>query len=579
MAYQVDGGGGLDAAAVAAARAKAAEEAARRQAEEAAQRAAEEAAQRQAKEAASHQAAKDASQAEGAGRYAAYAAPEEVAPPPKPPVETLSIFSRMMTSLGKTAIAAPALGAPLAAATAAFSAIPSPAGTPSNAAPASNLTTEVQDKMNLAKEMAGIKKAARKKRLDAPSPEVRAENAKAPIKPEHEYVFNTLNPKEQQAFKELSPSSRENFFKVYEKIGGTWAEPTKYSKEASAGMRKLLQHHRLEAKDTTGQNLIDVLAKRADQKLDDAMTASTTTGTLQSVIKQLAYPERVYQGENTNTCASAALQGILATEDPGEFARIATGLVFDGQVKLQGGGTLKLDASQVGSAQDGDRSALSQALQTSFDTFAKQFPAESESDFGGGRVGGGGRYGGGRVGGGGRFGGGKVGGGGRYGEGEVAQAGAEAAIGGVNGGQVDGGGLTQSQIEKLYENVAGRLAVNIGVTDANRFSTLDGVAAAIADGQKVPVGVQGVDNEGNATHHMITVLDIKKDAEDPGNDKVVFTDPGTGEAASMAVKDFAQILQAAIIPAQFADHMRWNVAPNATNPFGGGRAGGGGRTG
>lgn len=633
MAYQVDGGGGADAAArakAAEAARKAAEEAARKAAEEAARKAAEEAARKAAEEAARKKAQeqKDTSGAVGAGRYAAYAAPEEAAPPPQPvakaePVappeppkekaESKGFFDKLlsepMAAIGdlvakpvaavKEAIAQPktaidnimalvGLGKPAAPAAKEPEASPAlekieqaadTAGTPPATPEAPALPAEIQGKMELAKEQSSAKEANRQQRNEPPSAEVRAENAKVPVDPKHEYLVNTLEPAQQQAFKELTPQSRANFQTVYEKIGGLYAEQSPYAKEASHGMRKMLQEHRLEVKDTKGETLIDTLAKRADQPLQEAMQANSQTGgILQSVIKQVAYPDRVYQGENTNTCASTALQGILATEDPAEFARIATGLVFDGQVDLQGGANLKLDASKVNDGADGDRSQLSDALQTSFDTFAKQFPAESETDFGGGRAGGGGRYGGGRAAGAGRFGGGRVGGGGRYGEGEVGSA-AGAAIGGANGGQVDGGGLTQNQIEKLYEKAVGRLAVNVSVSDDNRFSTLDGVAAALGAGQKVPVGVQGVDAQGNATHHMISVLDIRKDAKDPGNDKVVFTDPGTGQVASLPVNDFAKILEAAIIPAQFADHLRWNVAPNEANPYGGGRAGSGGRKG
>lgn len=589
---QVDGGG--DAAAAARARAaeearrRAAEEAARRAAAEAARRAAEEAARKAAQEAAERKAAEAAAREKAQGRYAAYGAPEEPPAPPKPvtaklepasPPKDEGILDKFKSLFG--------FGAPAAKEPVAKPEKPTleTAGTPPEPeTPA--LPEAIQQEVDLAKAQAPELKADLKDRLAKPSEAERAERAKDPIDPDHQAVFDTLEPAEQQAFKELAPKSRADFNQVYQAVGGMWAEPTQYSKEASSGLRKLLQDGRLEAKDTEGQTLIGTLAKRAGQEVQPEMQAhSSAIGVLQSAIKQVAFPDRVFQGENTNTCASTALQGILANEDPAEFMRLATGLVFDGKVDLAGGKSLKLDAHEVGSV-DGNRSALSQALQTSFDTFAKQFPPQSDADFGGGRVGGGGRYGGGRVGtpvafGGGRvggtdrFGGGRVGGTDRFGEGGVGGAEGQR-VGGANGGQVDGGGLTQNQIEKLYENVVGRLAVNMTVDKDNALTTLDGVAAALGAGQKVPVGVQGVDDQGNATHHMISVLDIRKDAEDPGKDQVVFTDPGTGKPATMKVEDFARIMEAAIIPAQFADHMRWNVENKAADPFGGGRVGGGG---
>ncbi|HEY9855208.1 MAG TPA: hypothetical protein V6D05_05675 [Stenomitos sp.] len=579
--YQVDGGGGLDfAARVRAAEEakrkaaeeaakKAAEEAAKKAAEEAAKKAAEEAAQKAAEEAAqkaAREAAKDTSKAVGHGRYAAYAAPEEPAAPVEPPKpQAQGLLAKMMSAFGR-AEAPKAPDIPLM-----IKRLPEAPVEKAQALP-----SKIEEKMELAKEQAPAKEAKKQERLAPPSEADRAENAKAPISQAHEEVFEALAPEQQQAFRELSPQGRQDFDKVYRAVGGLWAEPTQYSLEASGGLNKLLTDHKLEVKDTEGGSLIGTLAKRCDQDLQpDLQPLSSTKGILQAAIKQVAYPDNVYQGENTNTCASTALQGIMASEDPAEFLRVTTGLVFDGHVKLQSGTDLKLDGSKAAWDGDGGRSIFSDAVQTSFDSFAKQFPAESDEDFGGGRVGGGGRYGGGRVGGGDRFGGGRVGGGSRFGEGEATGA----QVGGANGGQVDGGGLTQNQIENLYEQVAGRLAVNITVQDDNRFSALDGVAAALEGGQKVPVGVQGVDGQGNATHHMISVLDIQKDASDPGKDKVVFTDPGTGQPTSLPVNEFAKILEAVIIPAQYADHMRWNVAPNDSDPFGGGRVGGGGRMG
>ncbi len=636
MTYKVDGGGGIDAAARAraaeaarkaaeeAAR-KAAEEAARKAAEEAARKAAEEAARKAAEEAARKAAAreqeKEAIGTKAAGRYAAYGAPEEAAAPQakpetKPAAKTEGVEAKAEAPKAEAPKADDGpmsaidnilnkvksflnIGGPEASAPKPEPAKPeapkAEAAKPETDAAAGKsleppaLPESIKAEMELAKEQAMSKQADRKERMAKPSEAERMERAKEPIAADQEAMFNTLEPAQQQAFRELTPKSREDFNKVYEAVGGMWAEQHDFSQVASHGMRKMLQEGRLEVKDTTGQTLVGNLAERVGQELQPSMqTHNTTAGTLMSAIKQVAYPDQVWQGQNTNTCASTALQGIMANEDPAEFMRIATGLAFDGKVQLAGGATLALDASKIGDATDGNRSALSQAVQTSFDTFAKTFPAESDTDFAGGRAGGGGRYGGGRVGSADRFGGGRAGGGGKYGEGEVADAvegvaDAVAAgvqsIGGRNGGQVDGGGLTQNQVEKLYENVVGRLAVNTSVTEDNRFDTMDGIAASLANGIKVPVGVQGIDDQGNATHHMITVLGIRQDAKDPGNDQVVFTDPGTGKQAALPVRDFTQILEAAIIPAQFADHMRWNVAPDSADPFGGGRAGGGGRKG
>lgn len=560
--YQVDGAGDSAAAAAAAAAARAA---AQRAAEEAARRAAEEAARRAAEEAARRAAEEDASSLQGSGRYSAYGAPEEAPTAPTPTGETPpapstdtpdvpSLVGKVMSFFGFA-------GTGEVAPTAMPQQSPPEPPAPTEGDPA--VPAAVQKEIDRAKEQEVVEKRDNKQRANKPTAAERAERAKVPIEPDQQVVFDALTPQQQQAFRELTPASRQDFSHVYEAVGGLWAEKTEQATDAAQGLGKLLQDGKVEALDTQGDTLIHTLAVRTHDQLQPALQGhNETIGLLQSAIKQVAFPDNVFQGDNTNTCASTALQGILAKEDPAEFMRIATGLAFDGKATFESGATIKLDAHEVGSASDGNRSVLSQALQTSFDTFAKQFPPVSETDFGGGRVGGGGRYGGGRVGGGSRFGDGVV----------------DGSVGGASGGQVDGGGLTPNQIEKLYEKVVGRLAVNVTVDESNRYATMDGIAATLEAGMNVPVGVQGVDDQGNPTHHMINVEGIRQDPKDPNKDLVIFTDPGTGKPASMPVEKFIKLMEVAIIPACHADPLRWNVEPSHGD-FGGGRVGGGGRLG
>jgi hypothetical protein len=430
----------------------------------------------------------------------------------------------------------------------------------------------------------------RKSRMEA---QQRTENAKEPLSEGHAAVASTFeNDEQREAFKRLSGEEREQFAKTYKAVGGTWAEQSEYAKKASHGMRMLLTEGKLLDTDSKGGTLLATLADHADKPLAKGLEGAglDSSGQLQNIVNTVAYPDSVYQGENTNTCVAASLQTVLAQNDPAELARIATGLIFCGEVQTQRGDTIKLSTAELHKA-DGNRSTTSQLIQGSLREFGKQFATEPTAgcvpdggEFGGGRGGGGGTHGGGRYGLSGLAGGGRYGLGGSYGGGRGGGRGTSGA-GGYDAAGAPGtsaadaksvpGGLTQFQAQEMYESVAGTLAVPVEVTDENVDNAFGGLKRALDNGFAIPVGVAGVGNNGERLKHQITILRVE-------GDNVIFADSADGRSRSVSIAQIKKDLIAIILPAQFADHTGWNIDRNAENPgdangeFGGGRGGGGG---
>ncbi len=424
----------------------------------------------------------------------------------------------------------------------------------------------------------------------------RTANAEVPLSDSQATVVKCLETDEQKtAFKQLSTEERDQFSKAYQAVGGTWAEQNDYAKKASHGLRKLLAEGRLLDADSQGGTLLATLAAHADKPLAKPLADAglDQTGQLQNLVNMIAYPDSVFQGENTNTCVVASLQTVLAQNDPAELARIAAGVIWEGEVKLHKGDTLKLVTSELWK-DDGGRSSTSQIIQGSFREFARQFPPEpvmgrDGGEYGGGRGGGGGVRGGGRYGskgthGGGRYGvagtygGGRGGGGGTHGGGELRDgqpasvAGAPSGAPGESPASVPGG-LTEYQAQEIYERVLGKLAVPVPVEDGNRQAAWNGLKRALESGIPVPAGVTGYDKKNNPILHQVTILGIE-------GDTVFIADPGTGKGRPFPIDQVLKDLNALILPAQFADKTGWNIVPNVENPgdaerqYGGGRPGG-----
>jgi len=463
--------------------------------------------------------------------------------------------------------------------------------TPASAPGQDDLSTESrsQDAASLRQLEQDLEQKAR--REDPIGADRRKLNAAVPIAEGQQAMFNKMSPAQQQAFRELGPKMREAYQSVYNRIGGNWPEKDQgeYAKVAIEGLGTLLAEHKLESRDFRGNSLLQNLARRTRQAPFEGLKPADGPGVMQSALRQLAFPDRVFQGENTSTCAAAALQTILAKEEPAEYARLSLGLAFDGQVQLQNGNTLKFDASEMGKWNDGDRSYMSKAMQGSLKAYAQQYPADpaDEQLQAGGRAAGSSTRGAGGAGGNGGRGGGAAGGGSVRGAGGAGgnggRGGGVAGGGSVRGGGTVGGtggrgagvageasttaidikannqdGLYDNQIRHMYEDVIGRAAVQIDVDQANYGATLNSLRQSTSAGMAVPVGVQGVDAQGRPTGHAVAVVGFRQEA---GREMVLFTDSGKGERRKMDVDEFQKILQVALVPAQFADHERWNIEP------------------
>ncbi|MBM3270352.1 MAG: hypothetical protein FJZ01_22180 [Candidatus Sericytochromatia bacterium] len=424
--------------------------------------------------------------------------------------------------------------------------------------------------------------------------EARARNAEVPLTDAEQAVANTFESDEQrEALKRLSAEEREDFVKTYRAIGGTWGEQNEYARKASAAMRKLLTEGTLLDRDSKGGTLLRTLASHADRPLAQALAGAglDQSGQLQNIINTLAYPDRVWQGQNTNTCVAASLQTVLAENDPSEFARIATGLIYEGEVELQNGETMKLFTGELWK-EDGGRSTTSQLIQGSFREFARQYPAVPYGEAGEGEESGGGRYGGsggrggGRYGtsgtrGGGRYGGGGTRGAGRYGTGgtrgggtlEAGSEGSTASGAGEVGARSVPGGVTDYQAQRMFEAVAGTMAVAVPVGDGNRDAAWRGIERSLQSGFPIPAGVPGIGPDGEVIKHQVTIMRIE-------GDKAWVADSGSGQAIEVSIEQLKKDLEAVVLPAQFADQTGWNIAPNPENPGdadrGGGRYGGSG---
>jgi hypothetical protein len=338
---------------------------------------------------------------------------------------------------------------------------------------------------------------------------------------------------ERREYRKLSPSERKKFRKVYdyllcEKAPGL---ETPSSKEAREGLRSALKFGVLKAKDRNGKTVLDHFADRAagDLKsgLDGPKYGLDARGQLQNLAKAIGHPPGIFQGTRTDTCVATSLQVQLARRDPGEYMRIAGGLVFDGKVDLHGpdGGksTMKLDKRALWDEQGKKvRDTTQELVQQSFMTYARdKFPPlrdRGDSDGHG-----------------------------------AGRAGGRWAFGG------NGKGLTMRQSEGLFENVTGHYASALNVTDGNREAVGDAVLAAEKKGRRFQVGLAS-----SRGGHMVTLLGV---AEDRNGHKVVrFSDSQTGTQRTMRWSAFKNAMNGVILPTESASRFAGEkTGGNGTN--------------
>lgn len=360
-------------------------------------------------------------------------------------------------------------------------------------------------------------------------------------------------PARRREFKRLLPDEQAAFESLYQTL--------KAEKGSKAGkyMMGLLESKKLSSLDSTGKSLMEQIASRMDDQPAKALGKAKTTDLLYDMIKGIAKPEKIFQGDGTYTCGAASVQGILASESPAEYARLALGLTFDGKVKTKSGKTMALDTSEVG-RKDGAREIMDEAVQGSFKAHAQKYPdnaAETDpnragrferfnaygNDYGAGRLGFASRFGAGRLGAAMRYGAGRLGAAMRFGGGMMNALGQGGQRG--KAGKTEDG-VTQSQLGKLYEDVVGRKTVQMPVNAQNHQVVFAALKEVLDKDLKIPVGLTVKDKNGFETNHVVTLEGIKKGTPP----QAVVQDSGSGTTTTMPLPEFMRSMKMAIVPTE-----------------------------
>lgn len=269
---------------------------------------------------------------------------------------------------------------------------------------------------------------------------------------------------------------------------------------------------------------------------------------LLNLVKHLAHPESIIQGEGTWSCTVASLQATVAQMAPARYARMVIDLATTGETKVPGKERIEADHRGLRNEADG-RDPIEDLFQESmlsaaqaWDDKAKGKPAAgqaSDDDFGRGAYGGGRRYGNGAY-----------RGGRRYGGDDEAVA---------------GRGLTAESYTRLVTEVFGKGHDLLRATPESpleRGETMHLLQAALKRGP-VPAGVTFPSEDGKTTmHHAIRVVgvqddsgrstlrpDKKIDGQKPGKPAVVIVaDPQTGEQRSVPIDRFMKDLDFLTLP-------------------------------
>ena len=220
---------------------------------------------------------------------------------------------------------------------------------------------------------------------------------------------------------------------------------------------------------------------------------------LATLVNQLANPGLIDQGQGTVTCGATSVQRMLAESNPGEYARLAVGLLVDGEVRTKDGHSMKADPSGLKETSD-LRSAVSELMQDSFMSLARSLAPDgsvgalSPDQMGAGtyppRTGG------------------------KFGSGE-----------GKNGG------LTANQVVGLYDAVFRQSSVPVGVSGMSDMQRISALQDATRNGP-VMVGVDVVrPDTGQHGGHVIVVqnVDLKKGV-------ATIYDPGSGETSEVSLR-------------------------------------------
>ena len=277
-------------------------------------------------------------------------------------------------------------------------------------------------------------------------------------------VFGDLqNEAQKSAFKEMTPSERKDFVAIYRAVSANSPDNAEdIGQTAARSLRVLLMCHGLDDVDDNGSTVLETLGAAASKKLSPKLEGIDKKEALQALVSELAFTT-IYQGEGTDTCASATMQSLMASSMPGEYARIATELLFEGEAAVQFGAQMKVSTNEL-SKTDG-RNDFDKVIQGSFAAFARTFPGTGDEY--GGRGGGGGSS---------------------------------------RGDDKSGGtGLFNNQVREMYYHLTGNGAAVAKVTEANREVLFEDMIAAVQDGLYIPVGID-FDGKKDNFGHAVTVI-------------------------------------------------------------------------
>lgn len=333
-------------------------------------------------------------------------------------------------------------------------------------------------------------------------------------------VFGSLQNEEQKAaFKELTPSERQDFVDIYRAVSDE-----NDGQMATNALQVLLQSHALDEVDDNGQTLLETLGEAANKDLAPELNGIDKKEVLQSLVSELAFTN-IYQGEGTDTCACATMQSLMAASMPGEYARIATDLLFEGKTTVQFGAEMKVSTNELPmpellptgltqlqqdlpKASPDGRNDFDKIMQGSFAAFARTFPGTGE-EFGG------------------------RGGGGGTSRGDDTSSGT---------------GLYNNQVKEMYYHLTGNDAAVANVTEENRDVLFADMIAAVQDGLYLPVGIDA-DGEKNNYGHAVTLVGM-------GVEGVTYVDSLDMKKKTMPVTEFKEKMSLdgmVVLPKEYAE--------------------------
>ncbi|HBN08050.1 MAG TPA: hypothetical protein DD435_05175 [Cyanobacteria bacterium UBA8530] len=337
-------------------------------------------------------------------------------------------------------------------------------------------------------------------------------------------VFGALQNEEQKAaFKEMTVPERKNFVAISRAVGANDAANPEAGQKATQALQVLLESRGLDDVDDRGRTVLETLGEAASKNLAPELKGVDKKEALQSLVSELAFTN-IYQGEGTDTCASATMQSLMAASMPGEYARIATDLLFEGETTLQFGAQMKVSTNELPElkllptvlskllpdvpkdAPDG-RNDFDKIMQGSFAAFARTFPGTGE-EFGG-----------------------------RGGSGGSSRGGDNSS----------GTGLYNNQVKEMYYHITGNDAAVAKVTEENRDVLFADMISAMQDGLYLPVGIDA-DGEKNNYGHAVTVVGM-------GVQGVTYVDSLDMKKKTMPVSEFKEKMSLdgmVVLPKEYA---------------------------